>query len=75
VALRRRASVHDGLVEAQRRYALGGDGAPIGVNLADALAMLWFVPMIGFPFTVIGAALGAVLTGRPDTRALQRHGG
>jgi hypothetical protein len=69
------------LVEAQRRYALSGgllldgDGAPVGVNLADVLDMLWIVPMIGFPFAVIGAALGAVLTGRPVARAeLQRHG-
>jgi hypothetical protein len=36
---------------------LDGDDAPIGENLADAIFFLIAIPVLGFPFGVIGAAV------------------
>jgi hypothetical protein len=54
------------LLEALRLYAVNGgllwfgDGAPEGENLAAALFWtLRFAPLLGLPFAVIGAAIGA----------------
>jgi hypothetical protein len=60
------------LPEGLRRHAIDGrllvDGevvAPVGANLADALAFgLGILPVLGLTFAVIGAGLGARTTDR-----------
>ncbi|BCB90522.1 hypothetical protein [Phytohabitans suffuscus] len=53
------------LAEAPRRHELtggllfAGDAGPIGVNLSDAVWILWFVAVAGLPCAVFGAAVGA----------------
>jgi hypothetical protein len=42
-----------------RGLLFDGDGAPIGVNLADAIGGLVLILALGLPFGVIGAAFGA----------------
>jgi hypothetical protein len=65
------------LHEALRLYAINGgllwfgDGAPEGENLAAALFWtLRFAPLLGLPFAVIGAAIGAN-TARPPAAQAQ----
>jgi hypothetical protein len=65
------------LHEALRLYAINGgllwfgDGAPEGENLGAALFWsLRFAPLLGLPFAVIGAAIGAH-TARPPVAAAQ----
>jgi hypothetical protein len=65
------------LHEALRLYAINGgllwfgDGAPEGENLAAALFWtLRFAPLLGLPFAVIGAAIGAS-TARPPAAQAQ----
>jgi hypothetical protein len=64
------------LHEALRLYAINGgllwfgDGAPEGENLAAALFWtLRFAPLLGLPFAVIGAALGAHAARPPAAQA------
>jgi hypothetical protein len=56
--------------EAMHRYEIDGRvlgdgemGFPVGVNLSDAIWVLFVIPVWGLPFGVIGAAIGRRLRG------------
>jgi len=67
------------LFEGLRRYSiertvLGADaGVRVGATLSDAIGTVLLVPLIGFPFAVIGAAFGALLPRRraPEVRPVR----
>jgi hypothetical protein len=52
---------------------LDGDYAPVGASLASALVVLALIPVAGFPFAVMGAAVGS--TARRPAVAPERAAG
>jgi hypothetical protein len=69
------------LVEAVRWYRvhagllLDGDGAPVGVNLGDAVFwVLVFIPAWALPFGVFGAAIGSARWRRRRAREIHDPG-
>jgi hypothetical protein len=66
-----------GLLEAARQYdvngawTFAGDATTAGFQVGGAIVALAVVPMVGFPFAVMGATAGALLHGAPPRSTRQ----
>jgi hypothetical protein len=63
-----------GLYESSHRYAVdgrwtfAGDAATAGFQVGSAILSFTVIPMLGFPFAVMGATVGALHRSTPPTR-------